>query len=782
MQPHQFQNVAERPMMRNHGLQPQQYQQSVVGVQGRQMQPGSRLSGGQTDIPGTNNQMQSGASSKPTVPEKHGDHMTVRSTDEKEDACSSGKAAKKDANELNGTSCSGKDAVLSRSLKPETVMKNVGDDLKPKDEVENKCSTSAVIESRSAENGEPLAKQIVKEEVPVTTDKLARHSAVDEKEIRDGSLMTTPTLQGAEKLEEQNGKVTKDKTHPQMLGSTQKPGVHPPGKVQAGGVLTDQGRHQPSVNYGQALPGPPPHMPAPAQPPVQLGPQGSGHLGQPLIPHGSENLPGGNLGPASAASFGRGPDQYGLPQHGTEPPLFSSQGLQGHPPPSHIPRISPSALDSHAGMIARAPTHGPEAPFGQQQPTNPVEAEMLLNQKPGLMERGPHGRPFSSAFGLQNERSKPLQDEHLDPFSMDPGRHVIGRGDLEYPKQFPRSSHFDADSGPKFGTYISSSRPLDRGSHGFGMDVPLRPHEKGLHGMNFDPGLKLDQMAGSVTSRFFPTYKDAGERPLSLREESKGRLETARIHPDFLGPVPGSGRRHMDGLNPRSPMREYPSISPRGFGALHGGLGSSHLGLDDMDHREPRHYGPPSHLHRAEFDGLGNFRMGEHMRSGDMIGPDLPGNVRRGEHLGSRSMAGHIRLEESMGFSAFHSHSRMGEIGASGNFSHNRIGEPGFRSSFTLQGFPDGGVYMGDMESGENFRKRKSMGMGWCRICKVDCETVEGLEFHSQTREHQKMAMDMVITIKENAKKHKLSTSDHPSVDDVSKPRNSNFEGRGKRN
>lgn len=60
------------------------------------------------------------------------------------------------------------------------------------------------------------------------------------------------------------------------------------------------------------------------------------------------------------------------------------------------------------------------------------------------------------------------------------------------------------------------------------------------------------------------------------------------------------------------------------------------------------------------------------------------------------------------------------------------------------------------MESGENFRKRKSMGMGWCRICKVDCETVEGLEFHSQTREHQKMAMDMVITIKENAKKHKL--------------------------
>lgn len=39
--------------------------------------------------------------------------------------------------------------------------------------------------------------------------------------------------------------------------------------------------------------------------------------------------------------------------------------------------------------------------------------------------------------------------------------------------------------------------------------------------------------------------------------------------------------------------------------------------------------------------------------------------------------------------------------------------------------------------------------MGWCRICKVDCETVEGLDMHSQTREHQDMAMDMVRSIKE---------------------------------
>lgn len=52
--------------------------------------------------------------------------------------------------------------------------------------------------------------------------------------------------------------------------------------------------------------------------------------------------------------------------------------------------------------------------------------------------------------------------------------------------------------------------------------------------------------------------------------------------------------------------------------------------------------------------------------------------------------------------------------------------------------------------------------MGWCRLCKVDCETVEGLDVHSQSREHQEMAMDMVRSIKQqNAKKQKQYMSFH---------------------
>lgn len=41
--------------------------------------------------------------------------------------------------------------------------------------------------------------------------------------------------------------------------------------------------------------------------------------------------------------------------------------------------------------------------------------------------------------------------------------------------------------------------------------------------------------------------------------------------------------------------------------------------------------------------------------------------------------------------------------------------------------------------------------MGWCRICSIDCETVEGLDLHAQTREHQKMALNMVLAFKREA-------------------------------
>lgn len=61
--------------------------------------------------------------------------------------------------------------------------------------------------------------------------------------------------------------------------------------------------------------------------------------------------------------------------------------------------------------------------------------------------------------------------------------------------------------------------------------------------------------------------------------------------------------------------------------------------------------------------------------------------------------------------------------------------------------------FQGDADSFDKSRKRKPLSMGWCRICRIDCETVEGLDAHSQTREHQKMAMDLVISIKQQSKR-----------------------------
>jgi hypothetical protein len=104
-----------------------------------------------------------------------------------------------------------------------------------------------------------------------------------------------------------------------------------------------------------------------------------------------------------------------------------------------------------------------------------------------------------------------------------------------------------------------------------------------------------------------------------------------------------------------------------------------------------------------------------------------------------------------------------------------RFGEPGYRSSYSHQVPNDGRFYAGETNSFDNTR-RKPFAPGWCRICKIDCETIEGLDMHTQTREHQKIAMDMVLNIKrQNTKKR----NDNSSFDEGRKQRDSGFKSRG---
>ncbi|XP_022754101.1 uncharacterized protein LOC111302464 [Durio zibethinus] len=284
------------------------------------------------------------------------------------------------------------------------------------------------------------------------------------------------------------------------------------------------------------------------------------------------------------------------------------------------------------------------------------------------------GLDSTSTFSLRCERLKPVQDEHLNQF---------------YLKQFPRPSHLDTEPVPKFGSHFCSSRPLDRGPHGFGIDTGPWAHEKEPHGLNFDP------VIGSGPSRILPPYQpdDGGERPVGVPKDTLGRT-------NFLGTVPSNGQHHVDGFVPRSQGREYPGKSVHGFG--------DHPG-NEIDGREcrfnDRFSGLPEHLHGGGFES--SDHMAKHWRSFDMIGPDIrPLHFRRGEHLVHPNMPGHLQMGKPIGFGDLSSHERMGEFGGPGNFRQSRLGEPGFRSSFSLRKFPnDGGIYTGDMESFENLER-----------------------------------------------------------------------------
>ncbi|KAK9279891.1 hypothetical protein L1049_013574 [Liquidambar formosana] len=973
MQSYPSQNHFGRPMVP--GVQSQPFPHSPGGIAGagqaRPMMLGANQPSTNQNYPfRTNNQVQlsseqqsgfmqqssnsqSGPILKSTMLDRQGDQLSEKSVVEREFDSSSQRASKNDANNLATASGLGAGSVEMKTVKSETDTKSMDDEHKPIVEDEDKTGQASKSAGQTTDpkshtmgDGEPVIKQMVKEEITDSTLEQSDENVAEEqkdvlkivsKQVDHSSLEDKEIQEQAEVLEEQSGKLQNDASgvmpsstgtdkgsqavppvstptsaqsiipkgpipdserkmlHQQVTPQDEYRGFPPPGQVQGRGFvqpshygpsLLQQRPAAPSMLQAMAPSGPLHHGQVPGHPPSQLRPQGPGQLaqpGQPLNPPDHFQPPGGIPGPGSAASFGRGPGHFGPPQRNFEVQSVAPQGHynQGPVPPTHPgpPRVSqgepvggpsqgalpPGSFDSHGGMMARAPPYGPEGQMGQQH-LNPMEADLFPNRRhgyldgrhpdshlPGSVERGPFVQPSgiqlnaarmngapgldsSLALGLRDERFKPLTEEHLNPFSTEPGRRIIDRGDFEDDlKQFPRPSRMDGDPIQKFGSYFSSSRPIDRGPHGFGADA-ARAFDKAPHGFNYDSGLKLDPGASSAPSRFLPPYhpggtfrpNDAGERPrpVGIHEDNVGRPDSARNHPDFLGPVTGYGRHHMDGLTPRSPVGEYHGIPSRGFGS--GGPGSQ-SGLDDIDGRELRRFGEgskpfnlpsdpignsfhesrfpilPGHLRRGELDGSVNLPMGEHiesgphnhLRSGDLISQDiLPSHLRRVDHLGPRNLPGHLRLGEPAGFGAFHGHARIGELAGPGNFpqhlstgepfgvgnrpNHPRFGEPGFRSSYSLQGYPnDGGFYAGDRESFDNPRKRKTASMGWCRICKFDCETVEGLDLHSQTREHQKMAMDMVLNIKQqNAKKQKLASNDHSSVEDASKSRNVSFEGR----
>ncbi|XP_061353123.1 uncharacterized protein LOC133297901 [Gastrolobium bilobum] len=485
-------------------------------------------------------------------------------------------------------------------------------------------------------------------------------------------------------------------------------------------------------------------IPAVQQPTINYGPaavqQKSSAMLASQLPHPAANQPLSarhsstlirNHGPAHALQSGQPLTENFQPTMFKQPQgsdiQFNTPGRNFQPqslgPPGPHNQVHDPPFHAGASNLSR---------FGGPQFGAPPPGDMHSGITANLPPHAPEG------FGLHDERFKSFQV---------PSQQNIDRREFEDDlKKFSRPP-LDADPVSKFGNYS------------------LGPHE-------------------------------AGKRPVGFHDDAFKKT-------GYPGLGPGYGRHHVDGMAPRSPVSEYAEMNPRRLGPLSGGLVSK-SDIDDFGGRAAHRFGEsvgiafrdsrfphlPRHLHRDEFEGFRNFRMGEHPRSGDFIGQDeFAGHFRRGEHLGSHNFPRHLQLGEPIGFGPHPGHMRAVELGGSRNFEsfskgnragHPQLGEPGFRSSFSLPGFPnDGGFLTGDIRSLDNMRRRKAASMGWCRICKVDCETVEGLDLHSQTREHQKMAMDIVKTIKQNAKKQKLIPSEQSSVEDGNKTRNTGFEGRG---
>ena len=769
---HGSQNVAGRPVLPNLGVQSHPYPQHAGGVQARPIHPGaSQPAANQTNILRNSNQVQvsteqqSGVTSRPT---NVGDQKAESSSENavKKDSndlgaglgadAGDGKTVKSETESKdNGDAEPGSNAfengeLVMRMVKEE-VTESTSEHLKGSKSGEfvteiKKDVENSAMEDRESQDDHLLKKPPLQESEHV--EKLSGKLQKDTSGIQqpDEGSQTLSTISAPVSRSPAQNVIPKGSVA-HGPGVDEYRGFPPPGQVQPGGFMqpshpgpfSDQGRHfgpstlqqRPGAPLLQTIPHALPHYPNTAgHPPTQFRPQGPGHAPEHFQPpvfkqsQGLEIPPGGISGPGSAASFGRGTGYHGFPHQNFESQSVAPQGphSQGHALPTHAAAsrmsqgesvgppfgiLPPGAIDSHGGM-ARAPPHGPEGLMGQQRPTNPMETELFINHRPGYMDgrrpdphlpgslglgpvgqpsgvmrnNGPPGLESSFTHGLRDDRFKPFPDERSNSFPA--GRHVTDKGEFEDDlKQFPRPSRLDAEPLPKFGSYSS------------------RPHDMGPHGLNYDTGLKLDPGAGGARSRFLPPF-DRGERPVGLPDSSN-------IHPDFLGPVTGYGRRHMDGLAPRSPVREYPGISSHGFGGLPG-----QLGPDDFDGSESRRFGDPigksfhesrfpilpSHLHRGEFEGPGKLRMSEHLRSGELIG--LDGHLRRGEHMGPQNMPSHMRLGEPIGFGDYPGHPRMGELAGLGNFEpfgagnrpgHARFGESGFRSSFPRQGFPnDAGI------------------------------------------------------------------------------------------
>ncbi|XP_039136027.1 uncharacterized protein LOC120273468 [Dioscorea cayenensis subsp. rotundata] len=500
----------------------------------------------------------------------------------------------------------------------------------------------------------------------------------------------------------------------------------------------------------------PPFAPSQMRPPVHNVIENRSSQGQGRQPYGSylnEVPKAGHLGSfsnysSSTGALGQNP--LPLPANGPPAGVFAAAG----------------------GMTSNLPP-GLESQTGQPRHTN-----------------GDHSK--GHAGGTERFGSRPFSEERFQSTVHDPYRRATSQGDLEEDfKRFPKSTHSESESLPKFDGPISSSWSAE-GS---------RP----------------------LVNAFPPN--SSGSTLLPMREHHKpgGIHDEWGRRSDALGAIPGAGNHLVGGLAPlRSPGREYTGFEMRKFGFSKQGtdhFGKEPLNFGERSHafnmpsdsfngsflesRFPRPYAPgPTSFPGGSSDGLQHMRMMDQLASrnlpgdsgNELDGPAMhPSHFR---HLRSNEAFGrsHLHFSDPGGFGGLHRDTRMGERSFAGHFPpharestgylpvHMRSGESGPTHGYSMHGFPNETGRFGlvsnfdEIDSFGHSSKRNLASIGWCRLCKIDCGSVEGLDIHSQTREHQKMAMDIVLNIKqENSKKKKKAIDDGTAIEGPSKSRKVKF-------
>lgn len=246
-------------------------------------------------------------------------------------------------------------------------------------------------------------------------------------------------------------------------------------------------------------------------------------------------------------------------------------------------------------------------------------------------------------------------------------------------------------------------------------------------------------------SRYMDGQSPGSKSQVRNRKHVVGTDSSTGRAPRILDKEPfgGYGERHMDRFASRSPGRENAGFPPRNF--------------EGRDSR-PFDGGPrpfmfpsdPGFIRGSEFQGPRN--LPGHLPFDTTTFGDFPGPARRSDLHAHENFPRHRPFGEEFG----------------GNMSgHPNLGDHGFRSSYPSAG---------GLDPFGNSNKRMLSNNGWCRICKIDCEGVEGLELHSQTREHQEMAMDLVRSIKMRTSKRQKVSNDRSSFEEPSKRRGSGHE------